>query len=114
MKALPLILLVVFMSGCTASNLEVLSKTVALSNGTQVEAMTVEASAPAGLNSRAHYLFQDGKIVAANAVGGEGLVNNMFKDSVGAAIGGTAFGLGVYNAGKAVKIPSSVVTIPGQ
>lgn len=111
MKALPLTLLVVFMSGCTASNLDVLSKTVTLSNGTQVEAMTVEASAPAGLNSRAHYLFQDGKLLAANAVGGEGLVNNMFKDSVGAAIAGTAFGLGVYNAGKAVKVPQTAVNV---
>ncbi|MGO9621566.1 MAG: hypothetical protein ACLPT6_09195 [Desulfobaccales bacterium] len=103
MKALTLTLLVVCMAGCTASNLYTLNKTVTLSNGTQVEAMTVEASAPAGLNSRAHYLFQDGKLLAANAVGGEGLVNNMFKDSVGSAIGGTAVGLGIYNAGKVMK-----------
>lgn len=114
MKALTLILLVVCMAGCTASNLQTISQTVTLPDGTRVEAMTVEASAPAGLNSRAHYLFQDGKLLASNAVGGDGLVNNMFKDSVGAAIGGAAFGIGVYNAGKAVKIPSSVVTIPGQ
>lgn len=111
MKALILTLLIVCMVGCTASNLATLNKTVTLSNGTQVEAMTVEASAPAGLNSRAHYLFQDGKLMASNAVGGDGLVNNMFKDSVGAAVGGVAFGVGVYNAGKAVKVPQTSVNV---
>lgn len=112
MKALTLTLLVVCMAGCTASNLQTLSQTITLPDGTHVEAMTVEASAPAGLNSRAHYLFQDGKLLASNAVGGDGLVNNMFKDAIGAAIGGAALGIGVYNAGKAVKVPSTTVTVP--
>jgi len=35
----------------------------------------------------------------------------MFKDSVGAVLGGTAFALGVYNAGKAVNVPQTSVNV---
>ena len=77
MKALILTFLVAFcLAGCTPTHLEVLNKTVTLADGTQVEAMTVDANAPGGLNSRAHYIFQKSKLMAANAVGGEGLVNS--------------------------------------
>lgn len=103
MKKMYLLVLGLLLTGCTAGSLDLLQKSATLPlSGQQVDVLTVDAGAPAGLNTRGEYLFDaKGNLLSHQVSGSPGIVTGAFYGSVGAAMIGAGGGAGLAVQGAA-------------
>lgn len=112
---LVVVIALAMVAGYTASTLDLLQKSATLPlSGQQVDVLTVDAGAPAGLNTRGEYLFDSkGNLISHQVSGSPGIVTSAFQGSVGAAFIGAGGGAGLAAQGAAKTTVGITNTVAG-